>query len=269
MEFLISALQAIPQAATSPYAFIAYLVAVLAWVAITYRVKRNETLLANIDKLPAEDRRLALEAEMGAAAVHGGISPEDWLKQKRQSYYFFGFLAILAVAVVIFVIAVSESNAARSRAELGAVLDDRATAFLGAISALIDDKPGVPPAIFDANAEAYDAPLRSDLTKLKTDAEGLIALQKKALADGSMVRFYEIGNQLNSLAKRIDPLIEKSTTRADELRDLVDMLSGMNPTEMANASTYYTQEISRNTQLRDLKSGTENLCQQVKPGVCY
>ena len=268
MDFLTGALKAIPQAATSPYAFIAYLVAILAWVVISYRVKRSEILMANIDKLPPEDRRIALEAEMGAAAVEGGISPEHWLKQKRQFYYFLGFLALLAVAVVVFAIAVNESNAARSRTELGAVLDDRATAFFKAISALIDDKPDVPPAIFDANAEAYDAALRADLTKLKTDAEGLIASQKKALDDGNMVRFYEIGNQLNSLAKRIDPLIEKSTTRADQLRDLVDMLRGMNPTEVVNASTYYTQEISRNKQLRDLKIETENLCQQVKPGVC-
>ncbi|MGO6875412.1 hypothetical protein ACCS85_26765 [Rhizobium ruizarguesonis] len=268
MEFLTGALQAIPQAATSPYAFIAYLSAVLAWVAITYRVKRNETLLANIDKLPAEDRRLALEAEMGAAAVHGGISPADWLKQKRQFYYFLGFLAILAVAVVVFVIAINESNAARSRAELGAVLGDRATAFLGAIGALIDDKPGVPPAIFDANAETYDAALRSDLTKIKTDAEGLIALQKKALADGNMVRFYEIGNQLNSLAKRVEPLIEKSTTRADQLRDLVNKLSVMDPVGMMNAGTYLTIEVSRNEKLRDLKKGSEMLCNPTKFGVC-
>lgn len=262
MEFLTSALQAIPQAATSPYAFIAYLIAVLAWVAISYRVRRNEILMANIEKLPPKDRRIALEAEMGAAAVQGGISPEHWLKQKRQFYYFIGFLAILAVAVVIFVIAVNESNAARSRAELGAVLDDRATAFLGAISTLIDDKPAAPPAIFDSNAEAYEASLRSELTSVKKDAEGLIASQKQALADGNMVRFYELGNQLNSLSNRIEPIIEKSTERADQLRDLVAKLSRMNPVETGLASSSLKQEVSRNEKLRNLKTESEQMSSQ-------
>ncbi|MGO7225877.1 hypothetical protein ACCT05_10660 [Rhizobium ruizarguesonis] len=256
MDFLAGALQAIPQAATSPFAFVSYVVAVLAWVAIAFRVRRNEVLMANIDKLEPKDRLKALEVEMGAAVVRGGIAPDDWLKQKRQLYYLLGFLALIAAAIVVFVIAVSDSKAARSRAELGAILNDRTTLFVAAIGKLIDDKPSTPPASFDGNAEEYEARLKTELKAIKTDAESLITKQKHSLADANMVRFYEIGNQLNSLADRIEPLIEKSSNRTQELQDLAAKLGGLNPVEQSYASSYQAEEIVRTRQLTSLKDQT-------------
>ena len=54
MDFLKSALAAIPSAATSPAAFVAYLAALLAFVYTQHRVARNKQLLANLQKLPVQ-----------------------------------------------------------------------------------------------------------------------------------------------------------------------------------------------------------------------
>lgn len=65
--FLQEALKSLPQAAQNPFAFVAYLVVIIAWVIIAWRVKRNRNLLKKIQDFPEKQRRDVILAEMRAA----------------------------------------------------------------------------------------------------------------------------------------------------------------------------------------------------------
>ena len=100
-QFLEAALSAIPAAATNSYTFGAYALVVLAYVVVAWRVARNKNLLANIEKLPPNDRLSALEIETGGVRLASGISPEQWVQSRIHKYYLLGFLATCAVVVAI------------------------------------------------------------------------------------------------------------------------------------------------------------------------
>ena len=49
-------IEALPSAATNPYAFTSYVLLIVAWVIVVFRVKRNKQLLDNLQKLPEQDQ---------------------------------------------------------------------------------------------------------------------------------------------------------------------------------------------------------------------
>src|SRR5687768_11495466 len=99
---LQTVLQAIPAAASSPLAFGAYAIALGVWAFIAWRTMRNRALLTHLQKLPKGDRLAALKAEMGHVELKEGLSPEQWLKSRMQSYILVAF-AILSVTIVVVV----------------------------------------------------------------------------------------------------------------------------------------------------------------------
>jgi hypothetical protein len=105
MDFLISALSALPQVATSFYAMIAYIATIAAWLFIGWRVHRNNNLLAHLEKLPSHQRLAALESEMGGVRLERGLAPEQWLLARRNRYLFVGFLAILLSITLLICLA--------------------------------------------------------------------------------------------------------------------------------------------------------------------
>lgn len=100
-------LKAFPLVATSPYAFIAYVLLVAAWFVLGLRVRRNKNLLDVLEKLPTQQRLPALQAEMGHVSPPQDLTPEQWLKSRTNAYYFFGFIAlcfcITLIALVTYV----------------------------------------------------------------------------------------------------------------------------------------------------------------------
>jgi hypothetical protein len=101
-DFLVSALKAIPTAATSSYALIAYVCAIVAYVVVAWRVSRNKTLLEHLKSLPPADRFPALQVEMGGVHLASGISPEQWLRSRITRYYFLAYvIAALLIALVL------------------------------------------------------------------------------------------------------------------------------------------------------------------------
>ena len=103
MEFLREAFQAIPSAASSGTAAILYVVAMVAWVLISWRVRRNKNVLKHIEKLRPEDRLHGLEA----AHIQVGLSPEQYLRSRIHQYYFLGFIVLCVTVISLFLIAVS------------------------------------------------------------------------------------------------------------------------------------------------------------------
>jgi hypothetical protein len=102
-EFLRTALSGLPTVATHPLALVGYIVAILSWSMIAWRVKRNKNLLKYLHKLPESKRLKALEIEMGHVAVQGGLSPEQYLRSRIHLFYFLGFAILCLLIVVVFV----------------------------------------------------------------------------------------------------------------------------------------------------------------------
>jgi len=103
-ELLRSAISALPSVATHPLAFVAYIVVVLSWLIIAWRVKRNKNLLQNWEKLPKRDRLEAYKIEIGYIPLKQGLSPEEYLKSRIQLYYLLAFAITCLMTVMIFVV---------------------------------------------------------------------------------------------------------------------------------------------------------------------
>ena len=103
-------LKGLSVAATNSYAFVSYIIAIIAWTYLRSRVDRNKNLLKRITALPEDDRIKILEQEMGTVGIEGGLSPEQWIRSKIHQYYFFGFVVLCAVVVIIVAIFLNHKN---------------------------------------------------------------------------------------------------------------------------------------------------------------
>ena len=112
MSFLYEALGALPQAAQSPYAFLAYAIVILAWLSIAWRIKRNRQLLKKIDAVPEGQRRDLLLAEMDTP-IPPNLSPAEWLASRRQMYFLVALLCLIGATVVVLVIALASPRPAK------------------------------------------------------------------------------------------------------------------------------------------------------------
>lgn len=120
-------ISALPHAAASPYAFVAYVLLIAASIGIAWRVKRNKNLLDALEKIPSEQRAELLQHEMGTVLPNTGINAEQWLEHKIHQYYLLAFLSLIICGTVIFAIAYSNPkppikqkwNSSSALAELG------------------------------------------------------------------------------------------------------------------------------------------------------
>lgn len=94
-------LSAIPAAATSPLAFVAYLATLAAWTFIAYRVRRFSILMEKIESLPEADRRPIIEVEFRNAKIPPQLTARQYLDQQRQSYVLYAFFALCGVVLVL------------------------------------------------------------------------------------------------------------------------------------------------------------------------
>ena len=111
MEFLQQALRNLPQAAKTPYALLAYLIVIIAWVVIALQVSPLQSALDQIQNVPEQQRAEHVE-KLLQKTLPKEISADQWLKSRRDSYLFYGYLALLAVVVFVFVIAVGQKKTA-------------------------------------------------------------------------------------------------------------------------------------------------------------
>src|ERR1035438_3766933 len=73
---------AIGVAGQSPYALVAYVVAVAAWVTVAWRVQRHKLLLSHIRDLPVRDRLAAIRAEMGLPSTANELDAVQFMKAR-------------------------------------------------------------------------------------------------------------------------------------------------------------------------------------------
>jgi len=102
MTFFSNALNNLPQAATSPLAFAAYLVTIIAAFILSWRVQRNKTLLNHIKSLPVKDRLEAFQAEIGQIPLPPNFGPEHYLQARLQSSYLIALSIICLTILCVF-----------------------------------------------------------------------------------------------------------------------------------------------------------------------
>lgn len=109
--------RAIPQAATSPLALLAYISALIAWITFGVWVWPLNTLLGKIktEQLSSKDARDLILARIGEP-VPPDLAPNEFLRYKRQKYLFLGVLVLIAVAVLL--VGISLSYAMRRDAQV-------------------------------------------------------------------------------------------------------------------------------------------------------
>jgi hypothetical protein len=100
---LVEFLKAIPDAASTPYGVVAFLAVLLAWSIISYRVARNKNLIRHIGQFPLNDRRVIVQAEMGAP-VPPKLTPEQWIRSRIHRYYYYAFVALIICFSVILIL---------------------------------------------------------------------------------------------------------------------------------------------------------------------
>jgi hypothetical protein len=117
MEPFDTFLKNLPAAATSPYAFVAYLGVVAAWTYITVSQRR----LKAIESLPPAQRAARLKDEY-KVLPRSGLSAEQWIRSRRHTLLFWGFVivmvAVVTLGTVAMVITPGESRASEPVAEM-------------------------------------------------------------------------------------------------------------------------------------------------------
>ncbi|ENU25288.1 hypothetical protein F993_00062 [Acinetobacter proteolyticus] len=98
MEKFLLALQT---AASNPLAYAAYIVTIITWFLIAWRVHRHQVLLNHISLLPEKDRLTAISLEMGTVQVKGGVSAEQWLRSRIHTFYLVGFCVVCLTTFAI------------------------------------------------------------------------------------------------------------------------------------------------------------------------
>lgn len=111
MGWVAGVLKFLPEAASSPLAFVAYVVAIAAAVIVAISYQRNVAQQKLIDSLPAQDRQNRAREIVGKPLPED-VTADQWLKGERQKLLFAGFCVVCLTVVCVFAISVWRSQPA-------------------------------------------------------------------------------------------------------------------------------------------------------------
>ncbi|VVN33558.1 hypothetical protein PS645_04958 [Pseudomonas fluorescens] len=182
-------LGAFPDAATSPYAFVAYVLLVAASAAIAWRVKRNKNLLSTLEKIPVKQRAELVAREMGAP-LPPGLTAEQWIEYKIHHYYLLSFLSILICGTVIFAIAYSNPKPIPPKWDSSGALSDLK---IGDAKEYVRTRLGIPP-VSEGISDKLGLPEEAIYERYSGDGNELQIVYMKNKVVGYVLRSYgEIG----------------------------------------------------------------------------
>ena len=110
-QSLISGLET---AAKSQYAFVAYICLIAAWVYVVVAQSRLKRISKAISLVPAEQRGALLSKEYNVFP-RSGLSAEQWIRSRRHTLFFIGFLALVVAALIVIVVAMTLRNEIKIR----------------------------------------------------------------------------------------------------------------------------------------------------------
>jgi hypothetical protein len=103
-------LRAIPDAASSPLAFVAYIFTIASWTALSWRVTRYRSMLKQLPLLPENDRLKAMKMELGFIDVPKNLTPADFLRSRIHTFLFAGFCILCLCALAITALALHDAG---------------------------------------------------------------------------------------------------------------------------------------------------------------
>jgi hypothetical protein len=104
MDELKALLSAIPDAAASPYAFLAYAIATAAWVFVAINVTKVKDLSSKTENLPEPDRLPFLETVLNRARPPG-LTAQQWLGNERTKYIFWAAVVLILCLTAVVALA--------------------------------------------------------------------------------------------------------------------------------------------------------------------
>jgi tetratricopeptide (TPR) repeat protein len=182
MEFLSRALSALPQAATSPLALLAYLATIAAWIWSVHRTWQLRILLDRAKHVPKSELAELIAKTIGGP-IPKNISAENWIRSQKHRYFLTAFLALCFVILALAALAswtASDINhkerAARTEWEKTAnQLRDRISKLQSDLQRLNGVAQGLTSRVQDARARALemaiDSPERAQLKELADQLE--------------------------------------------------------------------------------------------------
>lgn len=181
MDVLIAFVHAIPKAAASPLALVAFLATVLAWVAVAYRVNRFRELMKALPLLKEDDRLKAIRDEIGAVDVPHGLTGEQYLRKRKDTFVFGGFLVLCGTVVIVIVTAGYDVYQQKSRADnlSREVLSVPSPDYMSAANTLANGPQMVEQAAAEIHPPLSDAELDAYVDRLAQ--EGLTGQKISAL----------------------------------------------------------------------------------------
>src|SRR5215467_13664113 len=112
MSQILPFLKAIPVAAKSPYALVAYCISGLLFILLIYKRTQINPVLRHVKDLPQKDRITAIETALGVK-LPTKISADQWLRNQQLQYGLFAFIALLVSIVTVIVIALNRKEPAQ------------------------------------------------------------------------------------------------------------------------------------------------------------
>jgi len=205
MDVFSAFLKAIPSAAASPLALIAYLAAVGAWLAIAWRLKVLQAVSRDLPHIPEHARPDAIKIALGRG-VPPNLSPEQFLRGQRDFYVLIGFIAICVVVVVIVGISVSRVYEQSERADrlIREILGSPPSASMSAANVLANGVAMVKEAAAKIKPPLSNAELADMVDRwVQQGAKGTEIDRRLAVYSGAG-RLKEANNSLTQAANTLD-----------------------------------------------------------------
>jgi hypothetical protein len=129
VETLAAFLKAIPSAAASPLALVAYLVIVIAWVVLSYRKGLIGAVGPHLQNVPKNKRAELLKAVLPGGDTPVGYTAEHYNANRNADRKLYAFYAVLATIVIVLAIAgyKAHNELDRSDGMIGEILDNPQT----------------------------------------------------------------------------------------------------------------------------------------------
>jgi hypothetical protein len=99
-QFFIDLLSSLPGLVSSPLGIVGLALVLAAYLVAFFRKARFDSLLEKVESLPEKDRKSVLVTEMGAGPIPRNISAVQWIRLKKQKYFFLSYA--LTVTYVFF-----------------------------------------------------------------------------------------------------------------------------------------------------------------------
>ncbi|MBY3176996.1 hypothetical protein HFO27_20555 [Rhizobium leguminosarum] len=204
-------IEAIPAAASSPLALVAFLAALAAWTYIAYRVKRFGILMDKIESLPEIDRRAVIEAEFRNAKIPLNLSSADYLIKQKQDYIFYAFLVLCASILILMSMTFYETFERRQRSDnlIGQIFDAPSSQLQSSTNVLSNGPEMIaqaasairPPPSQGELAEIVDRLVQSGLRDAET-----INRRLSEMSGGGQLQ--EVSRALNGAASNINEALQ-------------------------------------------------------------